>query len=191
MATHDPQRAATFRLALVGVLVLLLLASLGTSIWLAASRGVDAVGIEGGAGEVQAERDVVMSQSRQFLLRMGTYGPDQLDDQGHLTEYRDLVTEVITPKFATSFEKSVTTAEQIVSKTGQSRQAEVFSVGVSTLDADSARALVAGSFTTSYPDKKGNARPTRPVPFRIEVDLVRTGGKWLVDDFSPVTGGNQ
>jgi hypothetical protein len=25
------------------------------------------------------------------------------------------------------------------------------------------------------------------VPFRIEVQLVKTDGQWLVDDFSPVT----
>ena len=185
---QHPGRAATFRLALVGVLTLVLLASLGVSIWLAATRGFEAVGIDGGADEAQSQREQVMSQTRQFMLRMGTYGPDQLDDQGHLGEYRDLVTEVITPKFATSFEKSVSTAEQIVRQTRVSRTAEVFSVGVATIDSDSATALVAGSFTNAYPGKNGKPRPQDPVPFRLQVDLVHTGGKWLVDNFDPVTG---
>jgi Mce-associated membrane protein len=154
----DPTRSTTFRLALAGVLALILVLSLGASVWLAASRGFEAVGIDRGAGELQAERDQVMSQTRQFMLRMGTYGPDQLEG-AQLPEYRRLVTEVITPKFATSFDQSVTTAEQIVAKAGVSREAEVFSAGVSTIDADSATALVAGTFTDSTPTTPGSCSP--------------------------------
>ena len=190
-STHDdPTRSTTFRLALTGVLVLVLLLSLGTSVWLAASRGFEAVGIDRGAGELQGERDQVMSQTRQFMLRMGTYGPDQLEG-GQLPEYRELVTEVITPKFATSFDESVATAEQIVAQAGVSREAEVYSAGVSTIDADSATALVAGTFTDSYPDNAGELQPQEPVPFRIQVTLVKTEGEWLVDDFTPVTGAEE
>jgi hypothetical protein len=190
-STHDdPTRSTTFRLALAGVLAVVLLLSLGTSVWLAATRGFEAVGLDRGAGELQAERDRVMSQTRQFMLRMGTYGPDQLEG-GQLPEYRELVTEVITPKFATSFDQSVATAEQIVAQAGVSREAEVFSAGVSTIDADSATALVAGTFTDSYPDNAGELRPQEPVPFRIQVTLVKTEGEWLVDDFTPVTAAEQ
>ena len=99
-----PAPAATFRLVLAGVLAAVLVASLGVSVWLSASRGFEAVGVDGGAGELQTERDQVMGRTRQFMLRMGTYGPDQLED-GTLPAYRDLVTEVITPKFATSFDE--------------------------------------------------------------------------------------
>jgi Mce-associated membrane protein len=186
-----PAPAATFRLVLAGALAAVLVASLGVSVWLSATRGFEAVGLDGGAGELQAERDQVVSRTRQFMLWMGTYGPDQLEN-GKLPEYRELVTEVITPKFATSFDKSVTTAEQIVAQAGVSREAEVFSAGVSTIDADSATALVAGTFTDSYPTgKSGELKEQEPVPFRIEIDLVKTEGEWLVDDFAPVTGGDQ
>jgi len=189
--TLDRQgRASTFRLALAGVLAVVLLASVGTSIWLAASRGFETIGIESGAGDLQSERDAVMSQSRQFMLRTGTYGPDQLVD-GQLPEYRELVEEVITPKFATSFEQSVTTAEQIVSQAGVERQAEVFSTGVTTIDADSATALVAGSFQDSYPDRAGDLQAQEPVPFRMQISLVKSDGDWLVDDFTPITGAQQ
>ncbi len=193
-STHDTLdrqgRASTFRLALAGVLTVVLAAAVATSIWLAASRGFEAIGIESGAGDLQAERDTVMRQTRQFMLRTGTYGPDQLVD-GQLPEYRELVEEVITPKFATSFEQSVTTAEQIVAQAGVQRQAEVFSTGVSTIDADSATALVAGSFQDSYPDRAGDFQPQEPVPFRIQVTLVKTDGDWLVDDFTPITGAQE
>lgn len=193
-SAHDPdqQPPATFvRSLLLGFLVLVLLASAGTSIWLLATRGAEAVGIEGGASETQAEREAVMSQTRQFMLRSQTYGPDQLDEDNQLTAYRDLVEEVITPKLQTSFEKEVTTAEQLVAQAGVSREAEVFSTGVVTLDSDSATALVAGSFTDTYASRRGEDQAQRPVPFRIEVGLVKTGGEWLVDDFTPVTGGDQ
>ena len=189
---HDRTQSARLRLALLVGLVSVLLVALGLTIWLAATRGVEAVGISGDQDQVQAERDRVRSQTEQFMLRMGTFGPDLLDDQGGMPEYRERVTEVITPKFATSFEKEVGTAEQLVSQAGVSREAEVFATGVSVMDADSATALVAGSFTDTYA-QPGKAEPAalEPVPFRIEVTLVKTDGEWLVDDFTPVTGAEQ
>ena len=46
-----------------------------------------------------------MAQTRQFMLRIGTYGPDQLEG-GQLPEYRELVSEVITAKFGTPTSRS-------------------------------------------------------------------------------------
>ena len=172
--------STTFRVVLLGVLVVVLLAGCGTLVWLLAGR-------RGEADDLQQEREAVMSQSQQFMLRMGTYGPDLLDDKGGMPEYRSRVKAVITPKFAVSFDKQAGTAEQLVAQSGVSRKAEVFATGVSTLDGDSATALVAGSFTDTY--KKG-AQPQN-IPFRIRVTLVKDGGKWLVDDFTPVTGASQ
>lgn len=180
--THDRIQSALFRQVLLGVLVLALVASVGVLIWLLADR-------RGEASELQAEREQVMAQSEQFMLRMGTFGPDQLAEDGTMPDYRERVTDVITPKFATSFDKEVTTAEQLVAQAGVARVAEVFATGVSVIDADSATVLVAGSFADSYPVGKKKVREDQePVPFRIEVKLVLTDGEWLVDDFSPVTG---
>jgi len=179
----DRPRSATFRVALLGVLVVVLLASAGTLVWLLAGR-------RGAADGVQAEREQVMTQSEQFMLRVNTYGPDLLDSQGQMPKYRELVGQIITPKFKTSFDQGVAAAEQTVAKAGVGRTAKVFAVGVSTIDADSATALVAGTFTNSYP--KGQSRINdQPEPFRVKITLVKTGGKWLVDDFSPVTGAAQ
>ena len=111
-------------------------------------------------------------------------GPDGKLD---MAKYRQLVSEVITPKFRTSFESGVTAAEQTVAKAGVARTAKVFATGVSTIDADSATALVAGSFTNSYPQGKRRVNAD-PAPFRVRVTLVKTDGKWLVDNFTPVTG---
>ena len=53
---------------------------------------------------------------------------------------------------------------------------------------DSATVLVAGSFTNSYKNKKGKVVDDEPAPFRVAVSVVKIGGKWIVDDFTPVTG---
>lgn len=180
---HDGSRSATFRVALLGSLVIVLLASMGTAIWLQAGR-------TGESDDLQGERESVMAQAEQFMLRVNTYGPDLLDDQDQMPSYRELVLEILTPKFATSFEQGVTAAEQTVAEAGIGRTAQVFAVGVSVIDEDSATALVAGSFTNSYPKgKKSDERVSDdPAPFRVKVDLVKVDGTWLVDNFAPVTG---
>ena len=177
--------APRFRRGLLAALVAVTVAGLLTLVWLVSGRSVDAVGVRGDQEQVQAEREAVMAQTEQFLLRMGTYGPDLLDAQGGMPEYRDRVTEVITPKFAVSFEKEAATAEQLVAQARISRKAEVWSTGVSAIDEDSATALVAGAFSDSYPKSD---EPREPAPFRIEVSLVKVDGEWLVDNFTPVTG---
>jgi Mce-associated membrane protein len=130
-----------------------------------------------------------MAQSEQFMLRVNTSGPDRLDGDT-MPQYRKLVEEVITPKFAADFEKNVPAAEQTVKQAGLARTCEVFSTGVSAIDADSATALVAGSFTNSYPKTAGSDErvDTDPAPFRVQVSLVKIKGTWLVDDFTPLTG---
>lgn len=177
------------RLTLLVVLAVLLLASTAGVAYLAANRPVPAFGIDGEQATVQDEREAAMSQAKQFMLRVNTYGPDLLEGDA-MPEYRELVEEVITPKFAADFEKNVPAAEQTVAQAGVGRTCEVFSTGVSAIDSDSATALVAGSFTNSYPSSPGSEErvDTEPAPFRVQVKLVKIKGTWLVDDFTPLTG---
>jgi Mce-associated membrane protein len=179
-STGSTARAARFRTVLLAVLVALALVAAGVLAWLLLARGGD-------GEDVQASREEVMAQTEQFMLRMGTYGPDLLDDQGAMPEYRDRVKEVITDKFSASFDKEAGTAEQLVAQAGVTRVADVFATGVSSIDQDSARALVAGTFSDSYA-VKGKTVDQEPIPFRIEVSLVKVDGEWLVDDFDPVSG---
>lgn len=173
------------RLLLV-VLVALLLVATGVLAWLALDR-------TGEAEEVQDERDAVMAATQEFMQRFGSYGPELLAEDGTMPDYREQVTEVITPKFATSFEEQVTAAEQIVAQSGVTRSVDVFSTGVAVLDDDSATALAAGTFTDDYGQAaagegaEGQAA-VQPFPFRLEVSLVKIDGEWLVDNFTPVTG---
>jgi Mce-associated membrane protein len=178
-----------FRLVLLGVLVVALLASAGALVWLLAQRQGDAEG-------AQSERDAVLRQTEQFVLRLNTYGPDGLDAQKHLPDYQKQVTEVITPKFAADFEKSgLPIAEQTVAQAGYARSVKVYGVGVESIDADSATAIVAAGFTGSYPDPQHPNDASKRADsdadvLRWEVDLVRSDGEWLVDDYAPVKTGD-
>jgi Mce-associated membrane protein len=173
------RRRLDLRTVLVAVLVALSLVAAGVLAWVLLARGGD-------DDDAQASREEVMAQTEQFMLRMGTYGPDLLDEQGAMPEYRERVKGVITDKFAASFDSEAGTAEQLVAQAGVTRAADVFATGVSSLDQDSARTLVAGTFSDSY-EVKGETVDQEPIPFRIEVSLVKVDGEWLVDDFDPVT----
>ena len=186
--TPDRQPNRTFRLVLLVVLLVALVASAATLGWLLVDRD------GGGSGDAQSEREAVMSQTEQFVLRLNTYGPDQLDDQGHMPEYEKQVTAVITPKFAADFEKSgLPIAEQTVAQAGLGRTAKIFGVGVDSIDGDSATAIVAAGLNGSSPDPKhpddtSKRIPLDPAVLRWSVALEKVDGKWLVDDYTPVTG---
>ena len=194
LAEPPPDRGGSsspgFRLGLLVVLLVLLLAATAAVAYLAATRAVPAVGIDGEENRIQSQREDIMSRAGQFMLRVNTYGPDLLAEDGTMPEYRELVEELITPKFAEDFEKGVPAAEQTVAEAGVARTAKVFSTAVAAIDADSATALVAGSFVNSYPKKPGSDERVdlEPAPFRVSVDMVKIDGEWLVDDFTPLTG---
>ena len=96
-----------------------------------------------------------MAQTEQFMLRMGTYGPDLLDEQGGMPEYRSRVKEVITPEVRGVVRQAGRHRRAAASPSPASRgSADVFATGVSAIDSDSATALVAGTFTDTYPKRR-------------------------------------
>ena len=147
-----------------------------------------------GAGADDREvRDAVLSQADQFVRRVNTYGPADLDEGDALPGYAERVREVITSKFSVSFDDNLTLAEQSVSQAGYARAADIYAVGLESAEGDKATALVAGVINGSYPDssaqaEEGDRVEYEPQPFRFQVELVRSEGEWLVDDFSPLTG---
>ncbi|CAB4724097.1 MAG: hypothetical protein F2667_11460 [Actinobacteria bacterium] len=194
-----PAAHARFRSGLLLALVVVIIACLVSLTYLFFTRtsgdqsfGERITSTVSGDEDLQPQRDEVMSVARQFMLRLNTYGPDLLDDDGTMPEYRTSVGEVITPKFEASFEQNVGTAEQIVAQSKLERSAEIFATGVASMDPDSASVLVAGSFTNSYEDPdSGEQVDGEPAPFRVAVQVVLIDGTWLVDDFAPVTGETQ
>lgn len=164
------------RLVLTVALALALVAgsvALGTVLW---NR-------RGEADDVQAARDRVMAQAEQFLLRIGTFGPDLLEGE-QMPQFRERVSEVLTAKAGQEFEAQVVVAEQLVAQQQAERSAEVFGTGVATLDDSSATALVAGAFTNSVGDEPG-----APFPVYLRLRMVLVDGTWLVDDFGPAVEG--
>jgi hypothetical protein len=141
------------------------------------------------ADDTQAARDDVMAQARRFMVQVNTYGPDLLDGST-MPGYRRRVADLVTAKFGADFEKNVPYAEATVAQAGLARTTEVYAVGVGDLDVHRGRAtaLVAGSFTNSFPDRHDKAKRVTadPQPYRVEVTMVRQGGRWKVDAFAPV-----
>jgi hypothetical protein len=179
------------RVVIAAALVLLIVASAGMLAWLISQRSGD-------AGELQAERDKVLSRSRQFVARVNTYGPDLLAADGTMPDYRKTVEEVITSRYATEFEQSVPAAEATVQQAKVERTAKVFGAGVATLDGDSATVLLSGQISNSFPKEMesqygdvcplaGERLVCEPQLLRVQVDLVKVDGKWLVDNFAPVS----
>jgi Mce-associated membrane protein len=179
-------RAPLFRVVLLGVLVVALVASVVTGLVLAPARGW--LVHRTASDSLQADREAAMAQTQQFVMRVNTYGPGLLDDQGQMPTYRSRVKAVITPKFAVSFDKSVTLAEQSVKSYGLARTCAVFSTGVEVIDSDSATVLVAGSISQTAKNRQGKrVSAGEPSPFRLRVSLDKIDGTWLVDDYQPVT----
>jgi len=184
-------RAPRFRLVLLGALLLALVTTLLWIPFLLAHRQITVFGRTLGtddAAVVQADREAVMAATEQFVLRVNTYGPKLLDADAQMPAYRTRVKDVITPKFAASFDKSVSVAEQSVKAYGLDRTCAVFATGVEVIDSDSAQVLVAGSISQTVLNRKGKRVSTgEPSPFRLRVSLDQIDGKWLVDDYQPVT----
>jgi Mce-associated membrane protein len=177
-----PPRAGRFRLVLLGVLVVALVASVATAAVLWSHR-------RGHADALQSEREAVMAQTQQFVLRANTYGPSMLDATGKMPAYRSRVEAVITPKLAASFEQGAAGTEQTVRGYHVSRHCAVYATGVEVIDADSAEVLVAGSISETRLASSGKQVATgEPAPFRLRVSLDRIDGHWLVDSYAPVTG---
>ena len=133
-----------------------------------------------------ADREKALAAARTFVQRFHTYGPSLLDSSGKMPEYA-AVGDLMSAKFDKIFQENVTLAEQTVKSSGVDRVATVYGVGLSAIDADSASLLVGGIVTTSYPDpKSGKPIELAPQRFRYQVDLVKIGGVWKVDDLDDI-----
>jgi hypothetical protein len=175
-------RARGWRLPVLLLLSVALLAASAVLVIRALDARQVAVPASGAYGTT-SQRAKVIASTEQFVLRMGTYGPDDLDKAKKLTDYRARVKELLTTKFATSFAQSVEIVEQQVAQ-GAARSAKVQGVGVASIAANSATALVTWQATDTVRDQPFGD----PVQFRWKVTLLKVKGEWRIDNFEPVTG---
>ena len=127
-----------------------------------------------------------MAQAEQFMLRINTYGPDLLDG-GAMPKYRELVEEVITPKFAAYFDKNAADRRADGHAGRALARRRGVRTGVSAIDYDSATALVAGRPVHRQPTRERGAARAGAVP-RPGHAWSRSTATWLVDDFTPRDG---
>ena len=189
-ATPSSPRSTRSRSALLVALVAVIVGCLiSLLVLLLISKDDGADEPAGAGGAPQAQREELMAQTQQFVIRVNGYGPAYLDEQNKMPDYVDSVVELMTAKFAASFEESVLIPESQVAQSGYGRSAQVYAVGVASMDEDSATVLVGFVRTDSYPKPRDpDKRLKLPGnPERWAVQLVRTEGEWLVDNYAVIS----
>lgn len=122
-----------------------------------------------------AERHEVVAVAEQFCLRMD--GVDGSDVDG----YKKRVSELLTTKQKEKFTQEFTEFEKLGIDEKLKGTGTVLASGISEMDGDSARVLVAHDSTV-----EGTSDTTQR-HYRWTVDLRKVQGDWLVDDFTPVS----
>ncbi|TNM36397.1 hypothetical protein FHP29_19830 [Nocardioides albidus] len=184
--------SATLRWSVIGLLLGVVVAALGVSVWTLVDKGAGSNpgkrldSLIDPPRDESTDREKVLAAGRTFVQRFNTYGPEMLDTSGKMPDYASLG-KLMTAKFRTVFDKNVGYAEETVKQTQTDRVGTPYAVGVASIDDDSAVVLVAGivQFTLPDPSAPTDASkrvPLEPLRFRYEVSLVKQHGTWLVDD---------
>jgi Mce-associated membrane protein len=124
------------------------------------------------AGEREQRRTEILQAARQQAVNFTTLDHQQLD--------RDLgrVLDGATGEFRSQFEAGTKDLSELVTANEAVSEGEVLEAGIVSDDADSARVLVvADSTVTNAADPEPQKRH-----YRLQMDLVRDGDRWLVSD---------
>lgn len=165
---------------IVLALVLVLLVGVAVSVVLLQRRGnlTDKPFSLSNDGHVIAsdtQRHEVVAVAEQFCLRVDGFNGDDPD------KYQKLVTEMLTTKYKKAFDTEFAAIEQLGIQKGQTGKGTIVASGIGDIDGDSATVLVVhdNTITSSAGTTQRHSRWT--------VDLNKVDGKWLVDDFTPVS----
>jgi len=121
------------------------------------------------------ERHKVVAVAEQFCLRVDAFDGDNPD------AYQKSVTEMLTTKYKKAFDTEFAAIQQLGVQKGQSGKGTIVASGVGSLDADSATVLVVHDNTIT------STAGTTERHSRWTVQLDKVDGRWLVDDFTPVS----
>jgi hypothetical protein len=170
-ATDRPTTDPRFRVVLVGVLALALVAAL---VWLV----VLLLGREDAADSRSADREAAELRARQWMLAYGNFGPDDLGEDKTLTKYADNLKPLVSAGFtckSLDFDKIVGAFNQLVAQGGVSQSTTVERTGVETIDDDSATVLITGEQSGQV---KKKVQPPRE--YQMVVELQKISGDWVV-----------
>ena len=174
--------ATTSKLRAVIVLVLLLLLAVGAvASVLLYQRSRDlttqpfSLSNDGKPIPTDAERHKAMAVAEQFCLRVDGFDGDDPD------AYRKQVTEMLTTKYKKAFDTEFAAIQQLGIQKGQKGKGTIIASGIGDMDDDSATVLVVHDNTIT------SEAGTTQRHSRWTIDLNKVDGKWLVDDFTPVS----
>jgi len=121
------------------------------------------------------QRHEVVAVAEQFCLRVDAFNGDDPDT------YKKLVTQMLTTKYKKAFDTEFAAIQQLGIQQGQNGKGTIVASGVGDIDDDSATVLVVhdNTITSSAGTTQRHSRWT--------IDLNKVDGKWLVDDFTPVS----
>jgi len=122
----------------------------------------------------QRDRADAIGVAQQFAL--------QMDDVNgaHMDQYARSIDKLLTTKARTKYQKAFDQVAQAYKQSHLTAHGKVLTAGIGEADSDSATVLVVHDMTA-----KSDAG-TRLHHYRWSVELVKVGGRWLVDDFSEV-----
>jgi Mce-associated membrane protein len=121
-----------------------------------------------------AARKEVQRVASSFAVNFNTYSSENVDS------YTKRMRPLLTDRAEQSFSQAIQAVVQQMRSREMSSKGEVLVTGVASIDADSATVLVVADADVT------SAGGDLARHFRWEVDLVRRGNRWLVNDFAPV-----
>jgi hypothetical protein len=124
----------------------------------------------------QQARSAVTRAAERFTVQVNTY------DAASMGSYQKSMNSMMSPKFQADYKKVIAQLSSTIKQAKVRSKGQVLASGVSSVDADSAQVLVVSDASVKTVFDPNVARH-----FRWEVSLVKINGKWLVDDFSPVS----
>lgn len=131
----------------------------------------------GGSDDDAAERNQVTARANDFAVGYNTY------DVADLADYQKRLKGLLTPAYDKQFVE-ITNAVFGALKTKQQKSgsAKVQAVGIDSIDADSATAIVAVDASITNTDNQAAVERR----FRWKVSFTKSKGEWLVSNFESV-----
>lgn len=122
-----------------------------------------------------SDRHQVLAVAQEFCLRVDAVNGS--DPTGYVKSVSELLTTKLQGTFASEFQQT----QKLGIQAGLTGSGNVLASGIANMDPDSATVLVAHDATVK--DSSGTSQRH----YRWTVSLRKVDGRWLVDDFTPVT----